>query len=93
MSKSACVRPPPCSAHCTSVTSINSPCRITGSNNVNLLFPSGQFGTRLMGGKDAASPRYVFTRLEKITRAIFHPHDDPLLTYLQDDGQSIEPEW
>lgn len=62
-----------------------------GSNNVNLLAPCGQFGTRLMGGKDAASPRYVFTRLEDITRCLFHPHDDALLTYQQDDGQSVEP--
>ena len=64
-----------------------------GSNNINLLSPCGQFGTRLMGGKDAASPRYVFTKLETITRCIFHPHDDPLLHYLDDDGQSIEPEY
>lgn len=28
-----------------------------GSNNLNLLYPSGQFGTRLQGGKDAASAR------------------------------------
>jgi len=62
-----------------------------GSNNINLLSPCGQFGTRLMGGKDAASPRYVFTKLEPITRCIYHPHDDPLLSYLDDDGQSIEP--
>jgi len=62
-----------------------------GSNNINLLAPCGQFGTRLMGGKDAASPRYVFTRLENITRCIFHPHDDALLSYLEDDGQAIEP--
>jgi DNA topoisomerase-2 len=65
----------------------------TGSNNVNLLTPSGQFGTRLMGGKDSASARYIFTKLEKITRAIFHPDDDALLTYLEDDGMSIEPEF
>lgn len=62
-----------------------------GSNNINLLSPCGQFGTRLMGGKDAASPRYVFTKLENVTRALFHPHDDPLLEYLEDDGQQIEP--
>lgn len=64
-----------------------------GSNNINLLTPSGQFGTRRMGGKDAASPRYIFTRLEKITRTIFHPDDDALLSYLSDDGLSIEPEF
>ena len=64
-----------------------------GSNNINLLYPSGQFGTRRMGGKDHASARYIFTRLEKIARAIFHPDDDPLLNYLNDDGLSIEPEY
>ena len=51
----------------------------------------GQFGTRLQGGKDAASPRYIFTNLASLARTIFHPHDDPLLNYLHDDGQSIEP--
>lgn len=64
-----------------------------GSNNINLLSPCGQFGTRLMSGKDAASPRYVFTKLELVTRCIFHPDDDALLNYLDDDGQSIEPEF
>lgn len=34
-----------------------------GSNNLNLLQPLGQFGTRLHGGKDSASPRYIFTML------------------------------
>ena len=62
-----------------------------GSNNIALLHPAGQFGTRLLGGKDAASPRYIFTRLPALTRLIFHPSDDGLLEYLEDDGQSIEP--
>ena len=61
--------------------------------SVNLLYPSGQFGTRRTGGKDHASARYIFTRLEKIARAIFHPDDDELLTYQNDDGLSIEPEY
>lgn len=39
-----------------------------GSNNINLLFPGGQFGSRLMGGKDAASSRYIFTRLAERVR-------------------------
>lgn len=46
-----------------------------GSNNVQLLTPSGQFGTRRMGGKDAASPRYIFTKLEAITRASKYNRD------------------
>lgn len=74
-------------------TIINMAQSYVGSNNVNLLTPSGQFGTRRMGGKDAASPRYIFTMLEKITRTIFHPDDDDLLNYLSDDGMSIEPEY
>ena len=65
----------------------------TGSNNINLLVPNGQFGTRLMGGKDASSPRYIYTHLNDITRYIFHEDDDDLLTYLNDDGFQIEPEF
>mmetsp|Transcript_86709 Transcript_86709/g.135717 ORF Transcript_86709/g.135717 Transcript_86709/m.135717 type:complete len:1216 (-) Transcript_86709:139-3786(-) len=62
-----------------------------GSNNINLLVPSGQFGTRIQGGSDHASARYIYTRLEKVTRAIFHPLDDPILSYQDEDGQKIEP--
>jgi DNA topoisomerase-2 len=62
-----------------------------GSNNINLLFPSGQFGTRIQGGDDAASERYIFTRLEKITRIIFPVVDDNILKYLNDDGTIVEP--
>merc|ERR1719502_1157698 len=46
-----------------------------GSNNINLLYPSGQFGTRLMGGKDHAASRYIFTRMSTATRLMFHPDD------------------
>lgn len=62
-----------------------------GSNNINLLMPNGQFGTRLQGGKDSASERYIYTQLSKITRTIFSALDDDILTYLNDDGMSIEP--
>uniref|UniRef100_A0A6B2KWU8 DNA topoisomerase 2 n=1 Tax=Arcella intermedia TaxID=1963864 RepID=A0A6B2KWU8_9EUKA len=64
-----------------------------GSNNINLLLPNGQFGTRLDGGRDAASPRYIFTALSPLTRLIYRPEDDELLEYLSDDGQSIEPKY
>ena len=62
-----------------------------GSNNINLFEPNGQFGTRLQSGRDAASERYIFTQLNKITRFIFRAEDDAVLTYLDDDGQSVEP--
>lgn len=64
-----------------------------GSTNINLLHPSGQFGTRLAGGTDAASPRYIFTHLSPVTRLIFPEVDDSLLDYLEDDGQKIEPKF
>ena len=64
-----------------------------GSNNINLLEPCGQFGTRLMGGKDASQTRYIFTRLTPEARSIFDPRDDAILNYLDDDGRSIEPEF
>ena len=62
-----------------------------GSNNINLLMPNGQFGTRLAGGKDSASERYIFTQLNPLTKIIFNPLDNHILTYLSDDGLSIEP--
>jgi DNA topoisomerase-2 len=62
-----------------------------GSNNINLFMPNGQFGTRLQGGKDSASERYIFTQLNKITRSIFQQVDDNVLEYLNDDGLSVEP--
>jgi DNA topoisomerase-2 len=62
-----------------------------GSNNINLLMPNGQFGTRLQGGKDSASERYIFTQLSRITRCIFVEMDDHILEYLDDDGQAVEP--
>ena len=64
-----------------------------GSNNLNLLNPIGQFGTRLMGGKDAASPRYIYTNLNDKTHILFNKEDDPLLDYLDDDGFKIEPKY
>jgi DNA topoisomerase-2 len=62
-----------------------------GSNNINLFLPNGQFGTRVQGGKDSASERYIFTQLNKITRYIFPQQDDSILKYLEDDGFPVEP--
>ncbi|XP_068610428.1 DNA topoisomerase 2-alpha [Brachionichthys hirsutus] len=64
-----------------------------GSNNLNLLQPLGQFGTRLHGGKDSASPRYIFTMLSPLTRLLFPPVDGNLLKHNYDDNQRVEPEW
>ena len=64
-----------------------------GSNNIELLEPKGQFGSRLQGGKDSASPRYIFTNLNELTFHIFNQLDNPLLEYNEDDGKKIEPLW
>ncbi|XP_071482561.1 DNA topoisomerase 2-beta-like [Diadema antillarum] len=74
-------------------TIINLAQNFVGSNNLNLLQPIGQFGTRLRGGRDAASPRYIFTQLSSLARLLFPACDDNLLTYLHDDdNQRIEPQ-
>uniref|UniRef100_A0A8C5WCS0 DNA topoisomerase 2 n=1 Tax=Leptobrachium leishanense TaxID=445787 RepID=A0A8C5WCS0_9ANUR len=75
------------------MTIVNLAQSFVGSNNVNLLQPIGQFGTRLHGGKDAASPRYIFTMLSPLARLLFPSADDNLLKFLYDDNQRVEPEW
>ena len=64
-----------------------------GSNNIPYFVRDGQFGSRLNGGKDAANARYIFTKLEKLTRLLFPEEDDVLLTMKKDDGDDIEPEF
>ena len=64
-----------------------------GSNNIPLLANNGQFGSRALGGSDHASPRYIFTFLEKIARVIFPEVDDNILEYVNDDGNQVEPYW
>jgi DNA topoisomerase-2 len=64
-----------------------------GANNIQMLHPSGMFGTRRIGGKDASAPRYIFTHLEDITGKIFRKEDLGLLNYLEDDGFKVEPSY
>lgn len=72
---------------------VNMAQNFVGSNNINLLEPNGQFGTRLQGGDDSASERYIFTMLNPLTRYVFPEADDPILNYLDDDGTQVEPEF
>ena len=64
-----------------------------GSNNINILLPNGQFGTRIMGGADSASPRYIHTELNRLMDIIYPNDDMPLLEYLDDDGMLVEPKY
>jgi DNA topoisomerase-2 len=72
---------------------VNMAQNFVGSNNIPLLKPLGQFGTRLQGGDDSASERYIFTMLNDLTRALFPETDDAILRYLDDDGTPVEPEY
>ena len=64
-----------------------------GSNNINLLIPNGQFGSRLMGGQDAAQPRYIHTQLEPIVDVMFRKEDSGILKFIDDDGEVVEPHY
>jgi len=74
-------------------TIINLAQTFVGSNNANLLQPSGQYGTRATGGKDHAAPRYINTMPTAMSRVCFNPADENLLNVQKDDNAVIEPEW
>lgn len=65
--------------------------KFVGSNNIPLLDRKGNFGTRLVNGDDSAQPRYIFTKMDALTHLIFRKDDDPLLDYVNDDGDDVEP--
>lgn len=63
-----------------------------GSNNMPYFTKEGQFGTRVKGGKDASSSRYIFTKPAWWMNYVYRPEDTPLLNYLEEEGEKIEPE-
>jgi len=73
--------------------------RFAGSNNIPLFVDDGQFGSRRGGGnklspgKDAAKARYLFTRLDMLTRLIYRPEDDPYLPDKIDEGEVVEKQY
>lgn len=72
---------------------INMAQNYVGSNNVHLITPNGQFGTRRMGGKDAASPRYIFTQLNELSPLIFRKEDTCVFKRVDEDGDLAEYEY
>ena len=62
-----------------------------GSNNIPLMYRDGMFGTRLEGGKDAASARYIYTRPDRLTELLYMESDDPILDRVVDDGDLVQP--
>ncbi len=64
-----------------------------GTNNIPILYRDGQFGSRLDGGADAASARYIYTKMEMLTEYIYKDEDTPILTQINDDGDLVQPEF
>ena len=60
-----------------------------GSNNLNILYPSGNFGTRFE--PEASASRYIFTYKEKIFDKVFIKVDNNILINQEFEGTNIEP--
>ena len=63
--------------------------KYVGSNNVNILEPDGNFGTRFI--KEASASRYIYTYLSSLAKYIFRKEDEPILESQLFEGQQIEP--
>jgi len=64
-----------------------------GSNNCNLLLPKAYFGSRDEGVNSYGSPRYTFTCLSPVAKALFPRIDLEIYQYLSDEGEQVEPVW
>ena len=64
-----------------------------GSNNINLIRPLGQFGTRFANGEDAGQPRYINTTRPAYIKTLFNSTDNPILEQQESEGKQIEPKW
>ena len=62
-----------------------------GTNNIALLEPLGQFGSRNDKPSVHSAARYIFTKLDPITRVLFPQADELVLDLREEEGQSIEP--
>lgn len=62
---------------------------IPGANNMNLMMPNGQFGSRLT--KEAGAGRYINSMLSPYFRQLFRKDDDIILEHHMVDGEKIEP--
>jgi DNA topoisomerase-2 len=72
-------------------TIINMAQSYPGTNNIPLFYPEGNFGTRLSGGEDAASPRYIYTKLTKEAIALFPEDDNEIYEQKMEETDLIEP--
>lgn len=63
-----------------------------GTNNLPLLVPEGQFGSRLNKPSVHSAPRYIYTRKnDPALSKLFRAEDLPVLEYNVDEGKTVEP--
>jgi DNA gyrase/topoisomerase IV subunit A len=62
-----------------------------GSNNMNLLCPEGQFGSRL--DKRPSASRYIKTQLHENFRKLYRKEDDAIMQFNMSSGDKIEPKF
>ena len=66
----------------------------TGGKQLPFIVPLSQFGSRKGGGDDAASPRYIWAKLNRrITDLLFPEADYWLLPFNVDEGKRGEPKY
>lgn len=70
---------------------VNMAQQFVGTNNINLLYPLGNFGTRNQGGKDSAATRYIFTYGNVLLDKIFRKEDQVILKNRIEENEIIEP--
>ena len=70
---------------------VNMAQQFVGTNNINLLFPLGNFGTRNQGGKDCAASRYIFTYGTDLLDKIYRKEDNVILKNRIEENEIIEP--
>jgi DNA topoisomerase-2 len=63
----------------------------TGANNINLMFPEGNFGTRMV--PEASAARYIYTYGTDEFFKIFSKEDDEILEHQYFEGHKIEPKF
>jgi len=63
--------------------------KFIGTNNLNVLYPSGNFGTRFE--PEASASRYIFTYKEPIFDKLFNKEDNNVLLKQNFEGTEIEP--
>ncbi len=62
-----------------------------GTNNINLLYPEGNFGTRLV--PEASASRYIYTYGTKEFFEMFNKEDTNILEHQNFEGHQIEPKF